>query len=502
MSEQLILFPILSQAVIAVILLFCWGRLRVQQVISIAGSALNLAFAGWLFISVWQNGIASVQSGNWEAPFGITFVADTLSTTLVLLTAISGLAVSIFASVTVVAARLRFGFLPILHFLLMGLCGGFLTGDIFNLYVWFEIIIISSFVLITLGSEKQQLEGSVKYFALNVLASIIFLTALAILYGLFGTLNMADLSGRIAEVENRSLVYVCALFFFVGFGIKSAVFPLYFWLPDSYHTPPSAVSAIFSGLLTKIGVYALIRVFSLLFTDDVFIDTALIGVGVLTIFSGGIGSLVQTNIRKVFSYLIICHIGFMIAGLGLFNELALAGMMFYLIHDILVKTNLFFVSGLIYKIKGSDDMRVLGGMYKSHPMISLLLAVPLFSLVGIPPLSGFWPKISLILGALEAENFLVTGMLLFGSFITLFIIARLWAKVFWKPGDQLKVRKDFVYFSDYSKTRKIFVLIPVIMLAIVSLYVGFGAEHINMLAERVAGELLDTKPYIQTVLGK
>jgi multicomponent Na+:H+ antiporter subunit D len=502
MTEQLILLPILSQAIIAVVLLFCWGRVRVQQVISIAGSTLNLAFAGWLFMSVWQNGIASVQSGNWEAPFGITFVADTMSATFVLLTSIAGLAVSIYASATIVTVRLKFGFLPILHFLLMGLCGAFLTGDIFNLYVWFEIIIISSFVLITLGSEKQQLEGSVKYFALNMLASIIFLTALAILYGLFGTLNMADLSGRIAEVENRSLVYVCALFFFVGFGIKSAVFPLYFWLPDSYHTPPSAVSAIFSGLLTKVGVYALIRVFTLLFTDDVFIDTVLTGVGVFTIFSGGIGALVQTNIRKVFSYLIICHIGFMIAGLGLFNKLALAGMMFYLIHDILVKTNLFFVSGLIYRIKGSDDMRELGGMYKTHPLISLLLAIPLFSLVGIPPLSGFWPKISLILGAVEEGNYLVTGMLLFGSFITLYIIARLWAKVFWKAGDQLKIRKDFVYFSDFSQTRRIFVIVPVVMLAAVSVYVGFGAEHINTLAERVAGELLDTKPYIQTVLGK
>jgi len=271
MTEQLILLPILSQAIIAVVLLFCWGRVRIQQFISIAGSALNLAFAGWLFMSVWQNGIASAQSGNWQAPFGITFVADTMSATLVLLTAISGLAVSIYASATVVNVRLKFGFLPILHFLLMGLCGAFLTGDIFNLYVWFEIIIISSFVLITLGSEKQQLEGSVKYFALNMLASIIFLTALGILYGLFGTLNMADLSGRIAEVENRSLVYVCALFFFVGFGIKSAVFPLYFWLPDSYHTPPSAVSAIFSGLLTKVGVYALF-VFSPFYSPMMFLS--------------------------------------------------------------------------------------------------------------------------------------------------------------------------------------------------------------------------------------
>ncbi|MCA1761876.1 MAG: proton-conducting transporter membrane subunit [Cryomorphaceae bacterium] len=502
MTEQIILLPILTQAVIAVVLLFCWGRIRVQQIISIAGSALNVIFAAWLFSSVWQNGMASVQSGNWEAPFGITFVADTLSATLVLLTAISGLAVSIYSTATIVGVRLKFGFLPILHFLLMGLCGAFLTGDIFNLYVWFEIIIISSFVLITLGSEKHQLEGAVKYFALNMLASIIFLTALGILYGLFGTLNMADLAGRIAAVENRSLVYVCALFFFVGFGIKSAVFPLYFWLPDSYHTPPTAVSAIFSGLLTKVGVYALIRVFTLLFTDDVFIDTVLLGVGVLTIFSGGIGALVQTNIRKIFSYLIICHIGFMIAGLGLFNELALAGMMFYLIHDILVKTNLFFVAGLIYKIKGSNDMRKLGGMYKTHPMVSLLLAIPLFSLVGIPPLSGFWPKISLILGAVEAGNYIVTGMLLFGSFITLLIIARVWAKVFWKPQVETKKRPDFVYFSAFSKGRKFMILLPVAMLAVVTIYVGFGAEHLNTLAERVATELLDTKPYIQNVLGK
>lgn len=502
MTNQLILLPILTQAVIAVVLLFCWGRVRVQKVITIVGSFINLAFAIWLFTSVWQNGMASVQAGNWQAPFGITFVADTLASSLVLLTAISGLAVSIYSTATIIPSRLKFGFLPILHFLLMGLCGAFLTGDIFNLYVWFEIIIISSFVLITLGSEKQQLEGAVKYFALNMLASIIFLTALGILYGLFGTLNMADLSSRIAQVENRSLVYVCALFFFVGFGIKSAVFPLYFWLPDSYHTPPSAVSAIFSGLLTKVGIYALIRVFSLLFTGDVFIDKVLLGVGVLTIFSGGIGALVQTNIRKVFSYLIICHIGFMIAGLGLFSELALAGMMFYLIHDILVKTNLFFVSGIIHKIKGTVDMRKLGGLYKEYPLISLLLAIPLFSLVGIPPLSGFWPKISLLLGALEAENYIVTGMLLFGSFITLFIIGKLWAKVFWKPGNAQMEIKNFVYFSDFSRTRKIFMVAPIVFLAAVSLYVGFGAEHINILAERVASELLDSKPYIQTVLGK
>lgn len=500
--SQLILLPILFQAVVAVVLLFFWGKVQPQRIISVIGSGVNVIMAAMLFVAVWTEGILSVQSGNWPAPFGITFVADTLAATLVLLTAIAGLAVSIFSAATIGRARLKFGYYPIFHFLLMGLSGAFLTGDIFNLYVWFEVIIISSFVLITLGSEKAQLEGAVKYFALNMLASIIFLTALGILYGMVGTLNMADLSGKVAALENRGLIYVCALFFFVGFGIKSAVFPLYFWLPDSYHTPPSAVSAIFSGLLTKVGIYALIRVFSLIFVGDIFIDQVLIGVAVLTIFSGGIGALVQKNIRKVFSYLIICHIGYMLSGLGVFNEIALAGAVFYLFHDIVVKTNLLMIAGLIRKIRGTENTHEMGGLYTSHPKITLLISISLFSLVGIPPLSGFWPKLSLILGSLEAEHYLIAGMIIFGSVITLIIIARMWAQVIWKPVPELVRRSQFQYFDNMRSTKKIVILVPIVLLSLVSLYIGFGAEHIQVLSERIAGELIDTKPYIDTVLGK
>lgn len=502
MSDNFILYPILGQAITAVLLLFLWQKVNAQKWVSLIGSLVNLTFAILLFGSVWQNGIDSVQGGNWEAPFGISFVADSLSTTMVLLTALVGVAVSIYSSASVVRARLRFGYFPILHFLLMGLSGAFLTGDIFNLYVWFEIVIISSFVLLTLGSEKQQLEGAVKYFALNMLASIIFLTALGILYGLLGSLNMADLSQKIASVENRSLVYVCALFFLVAFGIKSAVFPLYFWLPDSYHTPPDAVSAIFSGLLTKVGVYAFIRVFSLLFVDDPFIQQVLIGIALLTILSGALGALVQTNIKKVFAYLIISHIGFMIAGLGLFNQLALAGMMFYLIHDILVKTNVFFIAGLVHKIKGSYDIHKLGGLYQQYPRLSLLMAIPLFSLVGIPPLSGFWPKISLALGALQANDYAVLSMLLIGSFLTLFIIAKLWSRVFWEESKDSQPPHHFQYFSQLGRSRQMLWILPVILLSAATLYVGFGAQHLQILADRVSLELLDTSEYINTVLGK
>src|SRR5690606_27906155 len=234
-----------------------------------------------------------------------------------------------------------------------------------------------------------------KYVAMNMLASVVFLTAIAILYGLTGSLNMADLSLKIAEIENRGLVNVTALLFFVGFGIKSAVFPLYYWLPSSYHTPPSAIAAIFGGLLTKVGIYALLRFFTLIFIPSELITTVFIYIAAATLVTGALGAIVKRNMRRMFSYLIVCHIGFMIAGLGLYTEVALAGALFYLFHDIIVKTNLFLVSGIIYRIKGTMDMPKLGGLYSEYPKLSVLMGIVFFSLVGIPPLSGFWPKINL-----------------------------------------------------------------------------------------------------------
>lgn len=502
MSQQLLMYPLLLQMFLAIVLMFAWNKTGWQKFISITGSLLNLAFSVWLFMEVWQQGTLTIQAGNWAAPFGITFVADTLSATLVLLTALAGLAVSSFSAGSVIPPRLKFGFFPIFHFLLLGLNGAFLTGDIFNLYVWFEIIIITSFVLLTIGGEKAQLEGAVKYFTLNILASIVFLTAIAVLYGLTGSLNMADLVSKVAAVENRTLVQVNALLFLVGFGIKSAVFPLYFWLPASYHTPPSAVSSIFGGLLTKVGVYALLRVFTLIFDLDALLENVFLVIAILTLFSGAIGAIVQNNIRKIFSYLVICHIGYMIAGLGMMTELAIAGAVFYLIHDIMVKTNLFMVSGVIYKLKANHNINKLGDLYADHPKLSLLFFIPLFSLVGIPPLSGFWPKLSLISAGWISENYLLIGSILFASFITLFVIVKLWAEVFWKNGEKLPESRKFPYFKTLPKIKKVQMVAPIVLLSIVTLYIGFGAEHIQILSTRIAHELVDNQEYINAVLNK
>lgn len=499
MIEQLILYPLLLQIFLAIVLMFSWSRTSWQKVISIVGNILNLGIAVWLFVTVWQNGTISIQAGNWDPPFGITFVADTLAATLVLLTSIAGLAVSSFSSSTVIPARLKFGYFPIFHFLLLGLNGAFLTGDIFNLYVWFEIIIITSFVLLTIGGEKAQLEGAVKYFTLNILASVIFLTAIAVLYGLTGSLNMADLASRVAEVENRTLVQVNALLFLIGFGIKSAVFPLYFWLPASYHTPPSAVSSIFGGLLTKVGVYALLRVFTLIFEMDEFLQMVFLTIAFFTLFSGAIGAIVQNNIRKLFSYLVICHIGYMIAGLGMMTQVAISGAVFYLIHDILVKTNLFMVTGVIYRIKGTNSMKKLGDFYADYPLMSLLFAIPLFSLVGIPPLSGFWPKLSLIGAGFETESYWTIAAIIFASFLTLFVVARFWAEVFWKSGETVPKMTKFPYFNKLRRYRRITIIAPIIFLSLITLYVGFAAENIQTLSTRISHELLNNEGYKEAV---
>ena len=500
MMQQLIIYPLLFQLFLSIVLMFFWNKINAQKVISITGSIIAVILSSYVFYYVWENGTQKVNAGSWDAPFGIVFVADTLAVTLVLLTALSGLAVSIFSAGSVIKDRLRFGYFPIFHFLLLGLTGAFLTGDLFNLYVWFEIIIISSFVLITIGGEKAQLEGAVKYFTLNILASTIFLTAIAVLYGLTGSLNMADLAGKVAAVENRGLVEVTAILFLIGFGTKASIFPLYFWLPASYHTPPAAVSAIFGGLLTKVGVYALIRVFTLIFVGDVFLGDVLLVLAILTMFSGGVGALVQNNVRKVFSYLIICHIGYMIAGLGMFTEIALSGVIFYLIHDIMVKTNLFMVSGLIFKIKSSNSMRALGGFYANYPKLSLLMFIPLFSLVGIPPLSGFWPKLSLIGEGFNTENYWAVAAIIFASFITLVIIAKLWAEVFWKDAKEIPEKPKFEYFRDISKAKKTEFILPIVFLSLITLYIGFGAEHIQLLSSRIANELMNSQQYIDTVL--
>ncbi|EOR93569.1 Na(+) H(+) antiporter subunit D [Arcticibacter svalbardensis MN12-7] len=500
MIDNQIIATVVVHLFTAIIQLAFWSKTITQRILSIAGCIIGFIFSIILFTNVFNGSILTMNAANWEAPFGIVFVADLLSSTFVLLTSIAALAVSIFSAVGIGKARMHYGYFPMFHFLIMGLNGAFLTGDIFNLYVWFEVIIIASFVLLTLGGRKAQLEGAVKYMALNILASTFFLTGIGIIYGITGTLNMADLSLKIPLVQDQNIVNLTAIFFMIGFGIKSAVFPLYFWLPSSYHTPPSAVAAIFGGLLTKAGLYALFRVFTLIFIPNEFIKTVLVGLAIMTILTGVFGAIIRNNMRHLFSYLIVCHIGFIVGGLGLYTKVAFMGAIFYLIHDIMVKTNLFLISGLIRKLRGTMNMSKLGGLYAEYPKISLLIAVVLFSLVGIPPLSGFWPKIYLFEASFAGKSYLFLASLIIASFITLYVIAKLWAEVFWKEASTDEIVADS--FQPLSRFKKTLLILPIGILACTSLFIGLYAEFIIQVANRISNEMLDPSPYIKAVLGK
>lgn len=500
MISNFILAPILVHMLTAVVLLLFWKKVQAQKVISIIGNSIAFIMCLKLFSATWEHGNLILQLGNWAAPFGITFVSDTLSAVMVLLTAIVSLTVGIYSTSAINISRIKYGYFCIYHFLIMGLLGAFLTGDIFNLYVWFEVVIISSFVLLTLGGKKRQMEGALKYVAMNMLASAVFLTAIGILYGITGSLNIADLAEQVAIIENRGLVTVTALLFFIGFGIKSAVFPLYFWLPSSYHTPPSAIGAIFGGLLTKMGVYSLFRVFTVIFVPDDFMLQVFIVIALLTMVSGALGVVNKRNIRKILSYFIVCHIGYLIAGVGLYTELAFVGVVFYLIHDVIVKSNLFMMSGLIQKIRETQDISRLGGLYKDYPKLSVVCAIILFSLAGIPPLSGFWPKIMLFQEAFRQQEYILLGSLIFASFITLFVVARIWAEVFWK--DLPKPNSEEIdHFAPFSTSGKFALIMPVTVLAGVSLFIGLNASFVFEIAQKVAYEMKNPYIYIEAVMG-
>lgn len=478
----------------AVAALLTSRRLRVQRLLGVAGAAGLLGVALSVLISTWRSGIQVSQMGKWPAPFGITLVADLFSAIMLVLTGIVGLAVSLYSLANLNAKSELLGYYPLLHLMLMGLCGAFLTGDLFNLYVWFEVLLIASFVLLVLEGQRAQIEGAVKYVALNLISSILFLTAVGLLYGLTGTLNMADLARALRDTAAPGLVTTVAMMFLVAFGIKAAVFPLFFWLPASYHTPPPAVAAIFAGLLTKVGVYALIRVFTLLFVQDVaYTHTLLLIIAGLTMITGVLGAVAQDDFRRVLSFNLVGHIGYMVMGLGLFTPFAVAGAVFYIAHHIIVKTNLFLISGIVYQRCGTYSLQDLGGLYRGYPLAALLFLIPALSLAGMPPFSGFFAKLALVQAGLELGQYAIVAVALGVGFLTLFSMTKIWAEVFWKPRP--------LPVASMAEAQSLWLLLPVMGLTAATVLIGLAAESVFILMLHTAEQLLNPTVYIQAVLG-
>jgi multicomponent Na+:H+ antiporter subunit D len=375
-------------------------------------------------------------------------------------------------------------------------------------------MLMASFVLLALGSERAQLEGAIKYVSLNLLASAFFLIGVGLLYGLSGTLNLAHLAERLHEpVSQPVLVSAVTMFFLAAFGIKAALFPFFFWLPASYHTPPVPVSAIFAGLLTKVGVYALIRLFTLVFTQEtLYTHAILLGLAGFTMVTGVLGAAAQNEYRRILSFHIVSQIGYMVMGLGLAGVVmgqprlavfALAGSVFYIIHHIIVKTNLFLISGVARELGGSFELKSLGGLYRSHPALAVLFLVPALSLAGMPPLSGFFAKLALIRAGLEAEYYLIVAAALVVGLLTLFSMTKIWVEVFWKPTPPDDGGPALEPGADRRLTRAGLGLmtLPIAVLAVITVLIGLGAEPVFELSLRAAEQLIDPTEYLDVVRG-
>jgi multicomponent Na+:H+ antiporter subunit D len=492
--RPLLVLPILLPLGTAAVALLARRHRLAQRLLGVAGAGASLVVAVALLLEVDRRGIQALQVGGWPAPFGITLVADLFSAIMIVLTALIGLAVAVYSLASIDPGREAFGYYPLLHLLLMGVSGAFLTGDIFNLYVAFEVMLMASFVLLALGGERAQLEGAIKYVTLNLVSSALFLIAVGLLYGTVGSLNMADLASRLRGDVSPGLLTALAMLFLVAFGIKAAVFPLFFWLPASYHTPPVAVSAVFAGLLTKVGVYALIRVFTLLFVQDVgFTHGLILVVAGLTMVTGVLGAVAQSEVRRILSFHIVSQIGYMVMGLGLYTPLALAGSVFYIVHHIIVKTNLFLVAGLMHRRRGSYELKPLGGLYRDHLELGVLFLIPALSLAGMPPLSGFLAKLSLVRAGLEAESYTIVAVALAVGLLTLVSMTKIWAEAFWKPAPAPPGPGP-------APGQPPALVLPVVALAAITVVLGVAGAPVFALATRAAVQLLDTSLYVEAVL--
>ncbi len=487
-----LVLPILVPLSTAALLLLAPTRPLLQRWIALIGSLVLLGGAVLLFQRVEANGIQVLQIGGWPAPFGITLVADLLAAMLVLAVGVVGVAVTAAAFAGVDPRREAFGYHSLIQILLMGVAGAFLTGDLFNLYVWFEVMLVASFVLMALHRTSAQAEAAFKYVTINLIASSIFLTALGLLYGAAGTLNMADLARIWPAIGTPGFDLLLSVLFLIAFSIKAGLFPLFFWLPASYHLPPAVIGAAFAGLLTKVGVYALMRIFTLLFQGappELF--TLLLGMSAATMVIGLVAALNERDFRRILSFNLVGHIGYTTASLSVMTPAALAGSIFYVLHHIVVITNLFLVSGGLLRLRRTTDMAELGGLYRSQPMFAALAMVPIFALAGVPPLSGFLGKLAILKGTFQAGAYWVGGVVLVVGLLTLLSMARAWSDTFWRPAAQ---ERD-------EATPGTPLLVAISGLSLVTVAITLAAGPLFELTSRAALQLLQRDEYIRAVLG-
>ncbi|WP_313810946.1 Na+/H+ antiporter subunit D [Glutamicibacter sp.] len=412
-------------------------NIRLQRLITIGILCLTLLLEAGMLAAVWGGESYAIHIGGWSSPWGISLMVDGFSSFMLLISTLVSLAVLFYATSQGLADGDEPGPVSVFHpaylILLAGVSNAFLAADLFNLYVGFEILLTASYVLLTLGATAERIRAGTTYVVVSVVSSVIFLMGIAMTYAATGTVNMADLAVKLPELDQGPQLILHVLLL-IGFGIKAAVFPLSLWLPDSYPTAPAPVTAVFAGLLTKVGVYAIVRTETLLFPGGL-VNAGLLVVAALTMVVGILGALAQTDFKRMLSFTLTSHIGYLIFGVAVGGPLAIAATIYYVGHHIIVQTSLFMVAGLIERRAGSANVTRLGSLAKLSPALALLFFIPAINLGGIPPFSGFLGKFGLLHAAAQDADPLTWFVIAAGlltSLLTLLAIIRVWARMFWR----------------------------------------------------------------------
>jgi multicomponent Na+:H+ antiporter subunit D len=502
----IITLPVLLPMLAAAVSVIGSRSAALQRVVGVAVLAVVAVIAGVLLVVADERGPVVAELGGWAAPVGIALVADRLSALLLLVSTLVTLAVLVYAIDQRIADYGRRTASTTFHPMYLMLCAGvslaYLTGDLFTLFVAFELMLTASYVLITRRTGARRIRAGMTYVTVSLLSSLLFLTVVALVYAATGTVNLADLSERIGMLQ-PGVRPVLALMLLVVFGIKAAIVPLHFWLPDSYPNAPGPVAALFAGLLTKVGFYALLRTETLLFGRDT-PWTLLLVLAVATMLVGALGALAQNDLNRLLSFLLVSHIGFMLFGLAVFDAAGLSGAMLYAAHHITVLATLFLVSGLITRRTGTVALDQMGGLARSAPGLAVLFAVPALTLAGIPPTAGFVAKLALLEAGAEAGLFpqVVAGVLILASLLTLYALVRVWVRVFWgkpkpphpddDPGDEVLVGTARTSAPMYAATGG---------LVAVSLAIVVFAGPLTDVTAQAGVDLMERTPYIDAVLG-
>lgn len=492
--DWLIVVPVAVPLLFGALLLVFRKAPQTQAIGAVIGLSLVFAAEIGLLVRVLAEGPISLTMGRWIPPFGISLVADALGIVLALTATLVALVCALYGVRDIDASGRRYGFYTFLMLLMAGVGGAFLTGDVFNLYVWFEVFLISAFGLIVLGSEARQLDGAVKYAVLNLIATTLFLIGTGLLYGSFGTLNMADIARKAPEVREVAPLGTIAVIYFIAFGMKAAAFPLHFWLPASYHTPRIVVAALFGGIITKVGVYALLRTLLMLFPPERDMLSDLIGwVAVATMMFGVLGALAQSDIRRLLGWIVVSGIGVMLAGLALGTQTGLSGTVLYAIHSMLVMTALYILAGIMRGLGSSYNLHEAGGLYRSHPALAAVALILVLAAAGLPPASGLWPKVLLVKASLdEGVWWLALGILASGLLTTL-ALGRVFALSFWRavpegvPVSDAPVRQPMAAYA----------LLGILLVPILG--IGLYPEPVIQLTDMAAEGLLAPSGFIEAV---